>query len=513
MATNIIWIAKNGRAGASGTENSPLNSIQEAVSRATPGTQIMVKAGLYTENLLIRRSGIELVSADGPGQAEIRPVDQSRDTVRVNAADKVNIDGFKIIGSERANAVHLSSVNDMTDLPTNIIIRNNDIRAATGDGIKVSQGDYISILNNRVTGSSDEEGIDFVGVHHGVISHNQVSGVGNSGPAIQVKGGSLDVDITYNKVFGNQMYGILAGGSTDEHLVRSVLSGKYEAQNVDIIGNEIYSNSRQAMRVVGADNVRINDNWYHNSASGRIVDVISSSGTHSAWRSGDVLFSNNSFDRSNWLTVDSGNPQPTLLSNRTDGAAPAAWSTFTAGITSGTTSSPSTPTSTTDSTSTTTASPTTDTSTSTVNKINGTWSADTLTGTTGADEIYGNGGNDVIKGKEGSDELYGGSGQDAFVFETGLGPSNVDRIGELNNADDAIYLENSVFSKLTATGTLSSSYLRIGDKALDSNDYIVYNMSTGAMYYDADGSGSGAAVQFAVLKAGLGITAADLFVI
>jgi serralysin len=40
------------------------------------------------------------------------------------------------------------------------------------------------------------------------------------------------------------------------------------------------------------------------------------------------------------------------------------------------------------------------------------------------------------------------------------------------------------------------------------------NSSTGALFYDADGSGSAiASVQFATLGAGLGLTAADFLVV
>ena len=43
------------------------------------------------------------------------------------------------------------------------------------------------------------------------------------------------------------------------------------------------------------------------------------------------------------------------------------------------------------------------------------------------------------------------------------------------------------------------SHLKVGTAAADANDFIVYNNSTGALYYDADGSGATAAVQFATV--------------
>jgi len=49
--------------------------------------------------------------------------------------------------------------------------------------------------------------------------------------------------------------------------------------------------------------------------------------------------------------------------------------------------------------------------------------------------------------------------------------------------------------------------------ALDVGDRIVYHASTGKLFYDADGSGAGAAVQFGTVVANTNITAADFLVV
>jgi Ca2+-binding RTX toxin-like protein len=54
---------------------------------------------------------------------------------------------------------------------------------------------------------------------------------------------------------------------------------------------------------------------------------------------------------------------------------------------------------------------------------------------------------------------------------------------------------------------------RLGTAALDANDNIVYNAANGALLYDADGNGAGAAVQFAQVTAGLALTAADFLIV
>ena len=95
-----------------------------------------------------------------------------------------------------------------------------------------------------------------------------------------------------------------------------------------------------------------------------------------------------------------------------------------------------------------------------------------------------------------------------------MGSSNVDSILDFSVVSDTLQLENSVFTQLTTTGTLSASNFRADatGNAVDSNDYIVYETDTGKLFYDADGSGAGTKLLIATLTANPVLTAADVFV-
>ena len=108
--------------------------------------------------------------------------------------------------------------------------------------------------------------------------------------------------------------------------------------------------------------------------------------------------------------------------------------------------------------------------------------------------------------------LSGGARKDSFTFDTTPGGRNVDVILGFNVADDTIRLNDSAFTKLK-WGTLSASSFVVGTKALDSNDRIIYHSKTGSLSYDADGSGSIAAIKFAQIESLAKLTAADFIVI
>src|SRR5262245_5138185 len=139
---------------------------------------------------------------------------------------------------------------------------------------------------------------------------------------------------------------------------------------------------------------------------------------------------------------------------------------------------------------------------------------DRIYGRAGNDRLQGGGGNDVLSGDAGNDQLTGGPGNDSFLFAAPLDAvTNVDQIIDYVVGDDKIHLENAVFNKLTSTGALSVDNFVIGSHAENANEFIIYDQTTGGLFYDADGSGPGAQVKFGTLSAGLAMTHSDFLVV
>jgi hypothetical protein len=154
-----------------------------------------------------------------------------------------------------------------------------------------------------------------------------------------------------------------------------------------------------------------------------------------------------------------------------------------------------------------------------MNTIEGTLSNNTLIGTAAADDIRGLAGDDWLYGKAGSDRLTGGLGKDKFVFDSALG-SGVDTITDFSRLDDKIYLDNAIFTKLGSGSMSSPKKLNSGwlvdsadAKAKDSNDYILYDRTTGKLSYDADGIGPAAPITIAQLPTGLDLDYWHFYVI
>ncbi|EJN02463.1 calcium-binding protein [Phyllobacterium sp. YR531] len=127
--------------------------------------------------------------------------------------------------------------------------------------------------------------------------------------------------------------------------------------------------------------------------------------------------------------------------------------------------------------------------------------------------LVGNSGANIISGGGGNDTLAGGTGSDTFVFNTALNSnSNCDTITDFNVVADTIWLDKAIFT-LWGNGSLPTGAFHIGEAAADSNDRIIYNSSTGALYYDTNGSFNGGSVQFAKLSAGLALTSADFLIV
>ena len=151
------------------------------------------------------------------------------------------------------------------------------------------------------------------------------------------------------------------------------------------------------------------------------------------------------------------------------------------------------------------------TGTKSADKIDGEKGNDTLHGSDGNDTIYGGAGADVIAGGVGNDVLYGGTGNradraaDTFVFDTTPNATtNADTIFAFEaNGTDLIALDPTVFAALLRGATLGVDAgefrASAGGDAVDADDFLLYDIGTGSLYYDADGNGAGGKVLFATL--------------
>jgi Ca2+-binding RTX toxin-like protein len=135
----------------------------------------------------------------------------------------------------------------------------------------------------------------------------------------------------------------------------------------------------------------------------------------------------------------------------------------------------------------------------------------------GDDVLKGGNGNDELRGGLGADLLKGGPGIDHFVFDTdpGIG-GNADWIADFVKGQDKLVLDDDVFAGI-GVGTVEgvnmvAGAFRLG-AAQDADDRILYDTSTGGLYYDPDGAGFEAAVLVATLTGAPALAATDILVV
>jgi Ca2+-binding RTX toxin-like protein len=142
-------------------------------------------------------------------------------------------------------------------------------------------------------------------------------------------------------------------------------------------------------------------------------------------------------------------------------------------------------------------------------------------GGNGNDTLIGNEVTNKLAGGAGNDTLTGGAGADFFDFSARLNSgSNVDLITDFIPGQDFLQLERGIFPALGSAGSLSPSAFHSGaglgaDSAATAAERILYDIASGSLYYDPDGAGGAAAIEFAVLGIGShpDIAAADFMLV
>ncbi|CAN5513053.1 hypothetical protein BH10PSE4_BH10PSE4_35560 [soil metagenome] len=129
-------------------------------------------------------------------------------------------------------------------------------------------------------------------------------------------------------------------------------------------------------------------------------------------------------------------------------------------------------------------------------------------GKAGNDALIGGAGADLLAGLAGNDSLAGGGGADVFHFD-GL-DQGVDRITDFQVGLDHIQLRGSGFG-VTSLADLDFVAGTI-PAAATAKSTLVYNTTTGALFFDADGDGATAAVQIALLATKPALSSGDILV-
>ncbi len=154
------------------------------------------------------------------------------------------------------------------------------------------------------------------------------------------------------------------------------------------------------------------------------------------------------------------------------------------------------------------------------NKITGNTGINILTGGDGHDTLDGGNGNDTLTGGDGNDILIGGAGNDSLtgglgsdIFRFNASSEKVDLITDFSVVDDTIQVKAAFGGGLVAGAVITATQFTLGASATTTAHRFGYNDTTGALWFDSNGSTTGGFVQFATLSTGLPLTNTDIFVI
>jgi Ca2+-binding RTX toxin-like protein len=155
-------------------------------------------------------------------------------------------------------------------------------------------------------------------------------------------------------------------------------------------------------------------------------------------------------------------------------------------------------------------------------KIDGKSGNDLLRGGAGNDTLIGGAGNDTLVGGAGNDSLVGGAGADRFLYNTNavfassaIGQDTITHFNRFQG--DKIILDKTTFSAIASTagtGFSNANDFKITSSAGTSTAKIVYDPTTGQLFYNQNGSaaGFGSGGLFATLSGAPTLSASDFVI-
>lgn len=236
-------------------------TIQDAINVATDGDTIIVRDGIYVENVIVDKS-LTITSENGPTNCIVNALDQNDHVFNV-ISDWVNISGFTVKDAtgDYAAGIYLDGGNHCTvtdnnvlnhglgaiylNLSHNNVIDNNTV-SDSGAGMGIENSMYNNVTNNKVNNTSCAIAVWRFSHFNRVINNtifdttSVLSPFGNYSFAIEVMGSCN------NLVDNNYISNTIASGTNAFPAGIFIMSYYGPTNNNTITNNEIYNTTASA---------------------------------------------------------------------------------------------------------------------------------------------------------------------------------------------------------------------------------------------------------------------------
>jgi hypothetical protein len=246
----VLLVATNGNnTTGNGSAGAPFRTIARAAQSAQPGTEIRLLPGVHGGDtfLDLLRGTTNLPIWIRGASATNRPViSGGTEGIHLSRARYVMLQNLEIANAS-GNGINCDDGGEYANSEasaflvfSNVVVR--DIGSGGNqDGIKLSgiRDFYLfDVEATRCGGSASGSGVDMVGCHRGRITRSSFYDL--SANAVQIKGGSSDIEVSQCIVSKAGQRGINIGGSTDLVFFRPPLvtnAPNVEAHGVRVIAN------------------------------------------------------------------------------------------------------------------------------------------------------------------------------------------------------------------------------------------------------------------------------------
>jgi parallel beta-helix repeat protein len=279
----VKYVSPSGSDSASGTFARPWRTIQSGIDRLRPGGTLVVRAGVYAENVSITRSGTggrPITVRSFPRERVVLRPDATSPSypLKIKNAAYVRVQGLVIEGASTSNTVNLYVLGSTHDVEVSYC----EIRGAKfGSGVFVDNGTRgVRLLANLVH-DNDEPGEQHHGIYfegaRGLIANNVVYGH-DHGFGIQIRtdmaSGPTNVLVANNTVSGNALGGIVV-----EHTAsRVTIVNNIAAGNGGTGIRGYFSEEDHAGDPAGRDNVAHDNLVFGNGGYGNLHSDTTRSG-------------------------------------------------------------------------------------------------------------------------------------------------------------------------------------------------------------------------------------------